>query len=355
MNSCKIKSVDATTRQIESDVSLQNAISGRIESSLKEHIQDFQEKLAILQHGLEDVKAVQTPARPNPLSPELSTIGSDYNWCMQRYLGNATSHGLTTPCPSMQVSTMFHTAHTHLPPDSTHDDVIHGVIRVSIYSLPDYPYRVQFEAKSNISIMDVKRAIPADIHIPVERFGFRCCGNLLQDSDPVINHLISSHRPPLLHLAYEAVETPHPIPITREYLSKLEIQNGFVKPSTVSEYDTNTITQGVGRLKAEDYSGRLSTSPPLDTEALDGVHQSDDQKGAENSTSIHSDLDLNKLILSFNGRHDCDCEVLANGETPDPLEKILEARLQDQIDHLVLGMSGGKEDTYRDFEGILHD
>ena len=50
--------MDATTLQIESDVSLQNAISGRIESSLKEHIQDFQERLAILQLGLEDVKAV---------------------------------------------------------------------------------------------------------------------------------------------------------------------------------------------------------------------------------------------------------------------------------------------------------
>ena len=294
--------MDANKRQIESDVSLQNAISSRIESSLKEHIQDFQERLAILQLGLEDVKAVQTPARPNPLSPELSTIGSDYSWCMQRFFGNATSHVLTTPCPSMQVSTMFHTAHAHLPPDSTHDDVIHGVISVSIYSLPDYPYRVQFEAKSNISIMDVKRAIPADIHIPVERFGFRCCGKL-QDSDPVINHVSSWNSPPLLDLVYEAVGTPHPVPITREYLSKLEIQNRFVKPSTVSAYDTNTITQGVGRLKAEDYSGRVSTSPPLDTEALDGVRQSDDQKGAENSTSIDSDLDLNELLIitSFDG------------------------------------------------------
>ena len=225
---------------------------------------------------------------------------------MQMYFGNATSHGLTSPCPSIQVSTMFHTAHTHLPPDSTHDDIIHGVISVSIYSLPDYPYRAQFEPKSTIPIMDVKRAIPADVPIPVERFGFRCCGKLLQDSDPVINHVSSWNSPPLLDLVYEAVETPHPVPITREYPSKLEIQNGFVKPSTVSAYDTNTITPGVGRLKAEDYSGRLSTLPPLDNEALDGVRQSDDQKGAENSTSIHSDLDLNEFIIntSFDGRHE---------------------------------------------------
>ena len=40
---------------------------------------------------------------------------------------------------------------------------------------------------------------------------------------------------------------------------------------------------------------------------------------------------------------------------PDPLEKTLEARRQNKIGHLVLGMSGRKEDTYRDFEGILHD
>lgn len=353
--------MDATTCQIGSDVSLQNAISGRIESSLKEHIQDFQdfqERMAIFQLGLENAKVVQIPARPNPLSPELSTIGSDYNWCMQRYLGNDTSHGLTTPCPSMQVSTTFHTAHTHLPPDNTPDNVTHEVISVSIYSLPDYPYRAQFEAKSNISIMDVKRAIPADIDIPVERFGCRCCGKLLQDSDPVINHLsLCGDSPPLLDLEYEAVENPHPVPITREYLSKLEIQNGFVKPTTLSAYDTNTITQGVGRLKTEDYSGRLSISPPLETEALDGVRQSDDQKGAENSTSIHSDLDLNELIINrpFDGRHDCDFELLANGETPDSLEKILEARRQNQVRYLVLGMSGWEEDTYRDFEGILHD
>ena len=140
---------------------------------------------------LQMLKRSRPQLRPNPLSPDLSTIGSDYHWCMQMYFGDATPHGLTTPCPSMQVSTMFHTAHTHLPPDSTHDDVIHRVISVSIYSLRDYPYRVQFEAKSNVSIMDVKRAIPADIYIPVERFGFRCCGKLLQDSDPVINHVSS--------------------------------------------------------------------------------------------------------------------------------------------------------------------
>ena len=110
-----------------------------------------------------------------------------------------------------------------------------------------------------------------------------------------------------------------------------------------------------GRL--EDYSGPLSISPPLETEALDGVRQSDDQKGAENSTSIHSDLDLNELIINrpFDGRHDCDFELLANGETPDSLEKILEARRQNQVGYLVLGMSGRKEGTYRDFEGILHD
>ena len=58
--------MDATTRQIESDVSLQNATSGRVKSSLKEHVQDFQERLAILQLGLEDVKAVQTPAPAKP-------------------------------------------------------------------------------------------------------------------------------------------------------------------------------------------------------------------------------------------------------------------------------------------------
>ena len=48
-----------------------------------------------------------------------------------------------------------------------------------------------------------------------------------------------------------------------------------------------------------------------------------------------------------------DCELLANGETPDHLEKILEARRQNQIGHLVLGMSGRKEDTYRELRGYL--
>lgn len=107
------------------DLSSSNTNSDRIVSDVAENIHDLQERLAIMQLEMEDVRAAQLPVAPRLVDIESALLRTDYNFALRHYLGDTRSEGTITPSPSMQVSslcgsnsimvsTLYHTALTHV-------------------------------------------------------------------------------------------------------------------------------------------------------------------------------------------------------------------------------------------------
>ena len=222
---------------------MHNEFSARVQSDLVEYVQEIQQRLNVLQLGLEDVQVAHMP--------NTRTVGPwsvferedvDYDSKMRQYFGLPDADDIITPEPSMQVSTMYHTAATDLPSEGPFNEShqIGGSVTLHIYDIPMDTSWIQLVVKRKRSILHVKRAIHAKIHIPINRFQLGFDGKVFRDED-ILRDCVSSPVGITFPVKFGLVDSSHPLPMTREYVGKLEAPEGSQHPRADPSHDEQSV------------------------------------------------------------------------------------------------------------------
>ncbi len=106
--------VSSCISRLEVDIKRQSDIVGRTESDLNEISRNTEQKLSDVKSEVEDLKALQLSAVLNPGDWDRVNLSTDYDYTLRRHLEGTDTDSIATPHPSMQISSMYHTARTHM-------------------------------------------------------------------------------------------------------------------------------------------------------------------------------------------------------------------------------------------------